>query len=72
MEMLDPTADGQVDKVALAASQVDWRDLQERDGERFRRMAQRSFYDLDADLDGVLKPVDIRKVNAASFLCSFR
>ncbi len=62
LEQLDPAGSGRVARAALAASQMDWRQLQAQDQRRWVDVARRVFSALDADADGVLK---VRRLRAS-------
>lgn len=53
MDLIDSGQTGSVAKVQLAASQMDWRALQQRDVQAWLEAARRAFASLDADGDGV-------------------
>ena len=59
LDQLDPANTGSVGKTQLAASQMDWKALQESQTERWLRCARRAFADLDADRDGVVSVEDM-------------
>ncbi len=59
LDQLDVGLTGQVGKAQLAASQIDWRYMQENNTEKWLKHARRVFSDLDADKDGVLSSEDI-------------
>lgn len=59
LDQLDPGNTGQVGKTQLAASQMDWRAVQENQTERWLRCARRAFADLDSDKDGLVSTDDM-------------
>mmetsp|Transcript_4670 Transcript_4670/g.10122 ORF Transcript_4670/g.10122 Transcript_4670/m.10122 type:complete len:774 (+) Transcript_4670:212-2533(+) len=59
LEQVDLQGTGEVDKAAFAASQVDWKELQQQHKERWIAMVRRTFASLDQDNDGVLKASEI-------------
>lgn len=59
LDQLDPGNTGSVGKFQFAASQMDWKALQENQTERWLRCARRAFADLDADKDGVVSVEDM-------------
>lgn len=59
LDQLDPGNTGQVAKIQLAASQMDWRVIAENQTERWLRCARRAFSDLDADKDGLVSVEDM-------------
>jgi Ca2+-binding EF-hand superfamily protein len=58
------TQSGQIQKSALAASQLDWKVLQQHHYEQWRRLVHNTFEGLDKDKDGLLKQSDLTKVRA--------
>lgn len=59
LDSLDPGNTGHVAKSQLAASQMDWKALQENQTERWLRCARRAFADLDTDRDGLVSTEDM-------------
>jgi calcium-dependent protein kinase len=59
LDQLDPGNTGTVAKSQLAASQMDWKALQEGQTERWFRCARRAFADLDSDKDGLVSTEDM-------------
>ena len=59
LDQLDPGNTGHVAKSQLAASQIDWKALQENQTERWLRCARRAFADLDSDKDGLVSTEDM-------------
>ncbi|KAL4539394.1 hypothetical protein Ndes2437B_g02227 [Nannochloris sp. 'desiccata'] len=59
LDQLDPGNTGHVAKSQLAASQMDWKALQENQTERWFRCARRAFADLDSDKDGLVSTEDM-------------
>lgn len=59
LDSLDPGNTGHVAKSQLAASQMDWKALQENQTERWLRCARRAFADLDSDKDGLVSTEDM-------------
>ncbi len=59
LDQLDPGNTGHVAKSQLAASQMDWKALQENQTERWFRCARRAFADLDSDQDGLVSTEDM-------------
>jgi len=60
---------GRVDKAAIAASQLDWKELQQRHAERWSTLVRHTFGALDTDHDGVIKASDIVEVGAPDCAC---
>ncbi|EFN52073.1 hypothetical protein CHLNCDRAFT_32668 [Chlorella variabilis] len=54
LDQLDPGNTGKVAKIQVAASQIDWRVLQQGHTERWLKCVQRAFQDLDLDGDGII------------------
>lgn len=52
LDQLDPGATGAVTKAQLAASQLDWRELQRNQTERWLECVRKAFEDLDTDGNG--------------------
>jgi len=59
LDQLDPGNTGHVAKSQLAASQMDWKALQENQTERWFQCARRAFADLDSDKDGLVSTEDM-------------
>ncbi|KAG1666313.1 hypothetical protein FOA52_004795 [Chlamydomonas sp. UWO 241] len=59
LEQLDIAGSGMVGKAAFAASQLDWRAMQQSDPEEWMRVAATTFAALDEDQDGILSHDDI-------------
>ena len=59
---MDLSRDGQIDKAAIAASQMDWKELQQKHSKRWAELVKTTFGNLDHDHDGVLKAADIIEV----------
>jgi Ca2+-binding EF-hand superfamily protein len=59
LEQVDVSNSGKVRRAALAASQIDWRYLQQNRMSDWLHIAQRAFASLDKDSDGVLDVNDI-------------
>ncbi|GAX86176.1 hypothetical protein CEUSTIGMA_g13589.t1, partial [Chlamydomonas eustigma] len=55
------TQSGQIQKSALAASQLDWKELQQHHYQQWRRLVHNTFEGLDRDHDGILKQSDLTK-----------
>ena len=64
LENVDLSHRGRVNKAAIAASQLDWKELQQRHAERWSSLVRHTFGELDADHDGFLKASDIIEVGA--------
>lgn len=59
LDQLDPGNTGYVAKSQLAASQIDWAELQTNHSEEWLRLARRAFADLDSDRDGLVSAEDM-------------
>ena len=59
LNQLDPGYTGHIGKSQLAASQIDWRSVQENRTEQWLRCARRAFADLDTDQDGLVSTEDM-------------
>lgn len=59
LEQVDTSNSGKVRRAALAASQIDWRYLQQNRVEDWLTIAHRAFASLDTDSDGCLSVQDI-------------
>ena len=53
---------GRVHKAAIAASQLDWKELQQRHAGQWSSLVSHTFGTLDTDHDGLLKASDIIEV----------
>ena len=62
LEQVDLSGDGQIGKAALAASQLDWVELQQHHSNRWRELVRHTFGSLDADRDGLIRAKDIVEV----------
>ena len=60
---MDLAGDGQIDKAAIAASQMDWKELQQNHSKRWAELVKTTFGNLDHGHDGVLKAADIIEVS---------
>lgn len=59
LDQLDPGNTGKVAKSQVAASQIDWRVLQQSQTERWLKCVRRAFMDLDTDGDGIISSDDM-------------
>jgi calcium-dependent protein kinase len=59
LDQLDVSMTGQVNKSQLAASQIDWKYLQQNNTEKWLKYVYQVFSELDADKDGVLSAEEI-------------
>ena len=59
VDAMDVSGSGKVRRAAFAASQIDWRHLQQADVAAWLEIARRAFGRLDADADGVISADDI-------------
>ena len=62
LENVDLSHKGRVKKAMIAASQLDWKELQQRNSERWSALVRHTFGALDTDHDGLLKASDIIEV----------
>jgi len=63
LEQLDVGSTGSIGRAAFAASQLDWKALQNNDPEEWARVAGDAFRQLDEDDDGILSTEDIATVS---------